>query len=59
MGEIINKIVQTIVDVVTGLAFYFVMKNFIPTLSDNTVIVITLILTALVAETVEMRFKKN
>ena len=59
MGEIINKIVQTIVDVVAGLAFYFVMKNFIPTLSDNTVIVITLILTALVAETVEMRFKKN
>ena len=57
MMEIINKMIQIIVDVVAGLAFYFSMRNFIPELSENTVVVITLLLTAIVAETVELRLK--
>lgn len=56
--DIINKIFQVLIDFVIGVAIYFGLKALIPVLTDNTVVVLTLIATAVFAELIEVKFKK-
>ena len=58
MIDIINKIFQVLMDIAFGMAIYFGLKALVPVLTDNTVVVITLIATAAFAELIEVKFKK-
>ena len=58
MIDIINKIFQVLMDIAFGMAIYFGLKALVPVLTDNTVVVITLITTAVFAEFIEVKLKK-
>lgn len=58
MKEIFNRIVQVLMDVLIGIAVYYGVNAFFPSLSNNSAIVATLLATAIFAEFVEMRIKK-
>ena len=59
MKVVANKLFQIIMDLIVGLAIYFGMKAFMPSIATNNLIVITLIITAVFSEFVEVRFKKD
>lgn len=58
MIDIINKIFQVLMDIAFGMAICFGLKALAPVLTDNTIVVITLIATAIFAEFIEVKFKK-
>ena len=58
MTNIINKIFQVLMDIAFGMAICFGLKALVPVLTDNTIVVITLIATAAFAEFIEVKFKK-
>ena len=58
MKEVLNRIFQVLMDVLVGMAIYYGVNAFFPSLSNNLVIVATLVVTAVFAEFVEIRFKK-
>jgi len=58
MIDVINKIFQILMDIAFGMAICFGLKALVPVLTDNTVVVITLIATAVFAELIEVKFKK-
>ena len=57
-GEMINRIFQVLMDLVVGIAIYFGLNAFFPDWGTNTVIVVTLSITAVFAEFVEMKLKR-
>ena len=56
--KIINKIFQVLMDVLVGMAIYFGLSVFIPLMNNNLVILITLVVTAVFSEFVEIQIKK-
>lgn len=56
--KIINKIFQVLMDVLVGMAIYFGLSVFIPLMNNNLVILITLAVTAVFSEFVEIQIKK-
>ena len=58
MKNVLSRIGQIVLDVVVGVAIYFALQTFVPVVSDNVIVVITLIATAVFAETLEVRLKK-
>ena len=45
-------------DFVVGIAIYFALNAFVPVLSTNATVVITLFITAIFAEFIETRLKR-
>ena len=58
MIDIINKIFQVLMDIAFGMAICFGLKALVPALADNTIVVITLIATAIFSEFIEVKLKK-
>lgn len=56
--KIINKVFQVLMDVLVGIAIYFGLSVFIPLMNNNLVILITLAVTAVFSEFVEIQIKK-
>lgn len=53
-----SKIIQVFMDIVVGLAVYFSLNAFVKGISVNRAVVITLIISMLFSEFVEIHFKK-
>lgn len=58
MGKVVSKIFQIILDVMMGLAIYYIISTFASNWSQSAAILVTLSVTAVLAETVEVNFKK-
>lgn len=54
-----NKIIQAIMDIVIGAGVYFGLQAFVPNLNGNVLIMITLTVTGIFAEFIELRLKKS
>jgi len=53
-----NRLFQVLMDFVVGIALYFGLNAFAPSLGTNASVVITLLVTAIFAEFVETRLKR-
>ena len=58
MKKIIGKVIQALADFVVGIAFYFSLHSIVPSMGSNAIFMISLIITVLFAEMVEMKWKK-
>ena len=56
--NLIDKIIQSVIDVGIGFGVYFTLSAFFPEVNSNGIVVIALVVTSIFAETVEVRFKK-
>jgi len=56
--DIMDRIFQVLMDVVVGIALYFGLTAFVPSMGTNVTVVITLAVTAVYAEFVENRLKR-
>lgn len=54
-----NKIIQALMDIIIGAAVYFGFRAFMPDLNNDVLVMITLTVTGLFAESVELRWKKG
>lgn len=57
--RIFETIFQVLADIAIGGFVNFGLKLLVPSMSENAVIMITLVVTAIFAELVEMRFKNT
>lgn len=58
MKPFFNKVFQVSMDIVVGLAVYFSLNAFVKEISVNKAVVITLVLSMLFSELVEIHLKK-